>query len=305
MPPQAMHDDELVVDDRTVQALIAAQFPDWAQLPVRRLDAIGTDNTILRLGEDLTVRLPRRPGDPDRLLARLQAESRALAQVADHSPVPAPRPVAIGLPGGGFPLPWSVQTWIPGTPASHVDVAGSEELATDLAGLVLALRRIGTAGRTFTGGGRGGHLPDHDAWVRTCLERSEGLLDVPRLRRLWEHFRELPREDADTMNHGDLIPGNILVDGGRLCGVLDGAGLGPADPALDLIVGWHLLDAGPRELFRAAVGAGDLAWERAQAWAFEQSMGLVWYYERTNPTMSRIGRCTLDRLLATGPRTVI
>jgi hypothetical protein len=40
------------------------------------------------------------------------------------------------------------------------------------------------------------------------------------------------------------IPGNVLVSGGRLAGVLNAGGLGPADPALDLVAAWHLLDDG-------------------------------------------------------------
>jgi Phosphotransferase enzyme family len=34
------------------------------------------------------------------------------------------------------------------------------------------------------------------------------------------------------MTHGDLIPGNVLVSNGRLSGIIDVGGLGPADPAL-------------------------------------------------------------------------
>ena len=37
------------------------------------------------------------------------------------------------------------------------------------------------------------------------------------------------------MSHGDLIPGNVLVNDGRLVGILDCGGFGPADPALDLV----------------------------------------------------------------------
>jgi aminoglycoside phosphotransferase (APT) family kinase protein len=191
-----------------------------------------------------------------------------------------------------------VQTWVPGTvatPDGH-----SEAFAHDLAEFIAGVRGIDTRGRTFSGDNRGGHLPDHDAWMKTCLERSEGLLDVPPLRRLWAAFRALPREGGDVMTHGDLIPGNLLVDGGRLAGVIDVGGLGPADPALDLVAAWHLLDPGPREAFRADLRCGDLEWARGAAWAFEQAMGVAWYYVETNPPMSHMGRRTLERLTAAG-----
>jgi len=74
---------------------------------------------------------------------------------------------------------------------------------------------------------------------------------------------------------------------------------GPADPALDLVGAWHLLDAGPRELLRAGLRCNELEWERGKAWAFEQSMGAVWYYAESNPPMSRMGQRTIDRILDT------
>jgi aminoglycoside phosphotransferase (APT) family kinase protein len=103
------------------------------------------------------------------------------------------------------------------------------------------------------------------------------------------------------MTHGDLIPGNVLVRDGRLAGVIDVGGLGPADPALDLVGAWHLLAVAPRQLFRAALACDELEWERGKAWAFQQSMGAVWYYRQTNPAMSLMGRRTLDRIMAETP----
>jgi aminoglycoside phosphotransferase (APT) family kinase protein len=41
--------------------LIAAQFPHWAALPVRRVEPGGWDNVTFRLGADLSVRLPGGP----------------------------------------------------------------------------------------------------------------------------------------------------------------------------------------------------------------------------------------------------
>ena len=159
------------------------------------------------------------------------------------------------------------------------------------------MRSIDTNGRVFSGEGRGGHLPAHDGWMATCFEESEGLLDVSALRGLWHRYRELPSHPGDVMNHGDLIPGNVLVSNERLVGVLDVGAYGAADPSLDLVSAWHLLDTGPREALRARLRCSDLEWERGKAWAFQQAMGLVWYFLESNPSMMRFGRRTLDRLL--------
>jgi aminoglycoside phosphotransferase (APT) family kinase protein len=91
------------------------------------------------------------------------------------------------------------------------------------------------------------------------------------------------------------------VAGGRLAGIIDVGGLGPADPALDLVSGWHLLEADQRQTLRDDLCSGDLDWARGRAWAFEQAMGLVWYYLESNTQLSLMGRSTLDRILAAEP----
>jgi aminoglycoside phosphotransferase (APT) family kinase protein len=294
-----MHADQMTVPYATVRALIAEQFPQWQALPVRRIASQGTVSAIFRIGDDLAARFPLRPGDAEATRRWLESEAAAARELAGRTRFPTPEPVAIGEPGAGYPLPWSVQTWLPGVVATDEDPAGSAPFAHDLAAFIRDVRAIGTRDRIFRGTGRGGDLQSHDAWLETCFSHSEELLDVPRLRRLWDRLRNLPRAThQDVMTHGDLIPGNVLVRDGHLAGVLDVGGLGPADPALDLVAAWHLLEAGPRQSLRDDLGCDDLEWERGKAWAFEQAMGVVWYYAETNPAMSRMGRTTLERILA-------
>jgi aminoglycoside phosphotransferase (APT) family kinase protein len=299
-----LHDDQVEVGEGTVRRLVADQFPAWAALPVRAVRSAATVNAIFRIGEDLAARLPLRREDPAQVRAWLSGEAAAARELADVSPVPTPLPVGLGEPGHGYPLPWSVQTWLPGRDATVEDPAGSTAFADDLVALLTRLRAADTRGRRFRGGGRGGDLTDSDEWMAVCFARSERLLDVPLLRAMWAELRVLPAVDADVMCHGDLTPPNLLVEGGRLAGLLDGGGFGPADPALDLVAAWHLLDEGPREAVRTGLGCGEVQWLRGMAWAFQQAMGLVWYYAASNPSMSRWGRRTLDRLVAawtTGP----
>ena len=294
-----MHADQLSVPVRTVRDLVAEQFPEWRDLPIKDIASPGTVNAIFRIGDRLTARFPLEPGDVTATRRWLESEAEAARELLGRTPVRTPEPVAIGEPGAGYPLPWSVQTWLPGTSATDEDPGQSTGFAYDLAAFIRAVRAIDTRGRSFSGNGRGGDLRSHDGWLETCFQHSERLLDVPGLRRIWRDLRVLPRgASGDVMNHGDLVPGNVLVADGRLTGIIDVGGLGPADPSLDLVGAWHLLDAGPRQVLRNELGSDDLEWARGKAWAFEQAMGLVWYYVESNPPMSLLGRRTLQRLLA-------
>lgn len=299
-----MHPDQIDVTAAVARALVARQFPRWHRLPVTAVASSGTVNALFRIGDGLVARFPLQPAaEPDGGRARLQVEAAAARELFGRTRFATPQPVAIGGPGAGYPQAWSVQTWVPGTSvtdAASVATAGSLGLAHDLAEFVAGVRSIDVGGRTFGGVGRGGDLRTHGRWVQLCFDRSADLVDVPRLRAVWAELRDLPADPGgDAMSHTDLIPPNMLVsDRGRLTGVIDVGGLGPADPALDLVAAWHLFDPLPRSAFRADLGAGELSWRRGMAWALVQAVGLVWYYVRSNPTMSEIGRRTLSRILA-------
>ena len=91
----------------------------------------------------------------------------------------------------------------------------------------------------------------------------------------------------------DILPGNQIALRRQSHDLTEGQGwrLG------NVLLAHFCQAAGPRQALRDALGCLDLDWERGQAWAFQQAMGLVWYYKDTNPVMSRLGRTTLDRLL--------
>lgn len=295
-----MHDDQITIEVDQVAALIADELPQFAGEPIEHLAGSGTVNAIFRVGAQLTARFPLRADDPATTRSFLEQEAAAADELGHVSPFRVPRPVHVGEPGHGYPMPWSAQTWLDGRTATPTSCADSAAFAHDLATLIGALREADTAKRRFTGTGRGGALPDHDAWIEQCLDQSAGLIDTTALRRLWSSFRSLPREDPDAMSHTDLTPGNLLVEGDRLVGVLDGGGFRAADPALDLVCAWHLLGADARAVLRRELAGSDLQWERGKAWAFEQAAGALWYYLDTNPPMARMGRTTLERLLADG-----
>ena len=105
-----MHDDELAIDASLVRRLLASQFPDWAELPIERIEPTGTDNAIYRLGDDMVVRLPR----VARTVATLEKERAWLPRLAPHLPLAVPVPLAEGKAAEGYPWVWSVYRWLEG-----------------------------------------------------------------------------------------------------------------------------------------------------------------------------------------------
>jgi aminoglycoside phosphotransferase (APT) family kinase protein len=293
-----MHPGQLSVSLVTVRRLVVEQFPQWQHLRIEAVSSVGTVNAIFRVGDQFVARFLLVPDDVSVVREQLEREAAAAEELIGETPFATPRPIAIGDPGVGYPLPWSINTWLPGEPATADDCSESDSFAVDLGVFINAVRAIDTRGRTYDGSGRGGDLFSHDEWMQECLTYSEGLLDVATLRSIWAEMRDLPRGEApDVMNHRDLIPPNTLVAKGRLVGVLDVGGLGSADPALDLVSAWHLLDTERRQILRNHVGCDDAEWRRGRAWAFQQALGAVWYYVDSSPTMSAGCQRTLERIV--------
>jgi aminoglycoside phosphotransferase (APT) family kinase protein len=293
-----MHPGQLAVTPDMVRTLVAEQFPQWQHRRIAAVSSPGTVNAIFRIGDQFVARFPLVPDDVAAVREQLEREAAAAEELTGKTPFATPQSVAIGEPGAGYPLPWSINTWLPGEPATADSCGESGAFAIDLGDFINAVRAIDTRGRTYDGNGRGGDLFSHDAWMQQCLTNSEGLLDIATLRSIWAEMRDLPRGDTpDVMNHSDLIPPNTLVANGRLVAVLDVGGLGAADPALDLVSAWHLLDTGRRQILRNHVGCDEAEWQRGRAWAFQQALGAVWYYVDSSPTMSAGCRRTLERIV--------
>lgn len=293
-----MHAGQLYIDADAGRTMIFEQFPAYRHEVIERLDVTGTENAIFRIGLTATARFPLRAKDPVEHAAALQAQAAAMNAFALHSPFAAPQPIGLGRPCADYPMPWAVQSWIDGEVATPDGLATSTVFALDIVHLIRSLRTVDTQGRDFIHEGRGGHLIDHDDWIATCLKNSEDLLDVSALRRTWAQVSELPPAWPNAMCHGDLTPMNMLVRDERLVGVLDTGGFRPADPALDLVAVWHLFDQERREIVRTHLESSEIEWRRGAAWAFQQAIGLVWYYQISNPIMSALGRKTLSRILA-------
>ena len=61
---------------------------------------------------------------------QVEKEQRWLPLLAPQLPLPIPTPVAKGVPGEGYPYPWSVYRWLDGEPATEQGIDDLTEFAT-------------------------------------------------------------------------------------------------------------------------------------------------------------------------------
>lgn len=105
-------------------------------------------NALFRIGDRLAARFPLQPADVGSARRLLEVEAQAARELFGRTPFPTPQPVALGEPGAGYPLPWSIQTWLPGTAATEAAPGASVAFARDLTAFIRGVRVIDTRGRT-------------------------------------------------------------------------------------------------------------------------------------------------------------
>jgi aminoglycoside phosphotransferase (APT) family kinase protein len=294
-----VHADEANTDSSLVRRLLAAQFPQWADLPIEPVEPRGTDNALYRLGNDMVVRLPRR----ERTVGTLKKERTWLPRLAPYVTLAVPTPLAEGRPTEDYAWIWSVYSWLDGENATADQLADLGRAATDLARFVAALERIDTTGGPGPGEHnffRGEAIGERDAAVRASIAALRDDIDLRAVIAVWEAALCAPQwKRPPVWIHGDLDSRNLLALDGRLSAVIDWGSLGVGDPACDVMVAWKVLSADSRDIFRTALSIDDATWARGRGWALSQALGALSYYTlETNPVLVRESRRWLVEVLA-------
>ena len=254
-----------------VGRLVASQFPEWADLPVRPVDVDGWDNASFRLGDTMSVRLPR---SQDYVEGTIK-EQRWLPELARQLPLPVPVLLGKGSPGCGFPRPWSVYEWIEGDPVRCDMVADMSQFASDLADFLAALYRIDPSGGPGPGQHnwfRGGPLTVYDGATRQALAALEGHIDTDLAAEVWRAALAASWDGHPVWFHGDAQPGNLLLSQGRLSAVLDFGTCGVGDPSCDTTIAWTFMSGESAGIFKDRLPVDSATWVRGRGWAIWKAM---------------------------------
>jgi aminoglycoside phosphotransferase (APT) family kinase protein len=259
------------IDSTLVRGLIAAQFPQWADLPVRPVDLSGWDNRTFRLGDAMLVRLPSAEG----YAAQVDKEQRWLPRLAPQLPLPIPTPLAVGAPDRGYPWKWSIYRWLDGQPAAVSPTVDRSRVALQLADFLKALEAIDATDGPAAGvhnGFRGGPLSVYDREARESAVAVSDEFDSSAVLAAWDSALGSQWTHAPVWVHGDVAAGNLLVRDGALSAVIDFGCCGLGDPACDLVIAWTFFAGASRAAFKSAMPADPELRAPARGWALWKAL---------------------------------
>ena len=143
-----------------------------------------------------------------------------------------------------------------------------EQFARELVGFLKQLQACPTdkataAGESCLPAGRG--LPELASQAEAALQRLDDQAASAVLRRIWQQALASKWDGKPVWVHGDLVPEHLLVQDGRLCGVIGFASAAVGDPACDYAMAWTFFNGRSREIFLDGLDTDTVC--RAKDWA--------------------------------------
>ncbi|MGF1575189.1 MAG: aminoglycoside phosphotransferase family protein [Cyanophyceae cyanobacterium] len=296
MPPP-----QVAITTSLVHQLVSSQFPQWAHLSIKPVAFGGWDNRTFHLGDLMTVRLPSAAA----YTAQVEKEHRWLPKLAPHLPLPIPTPLAKGDPCDRYPWPWSIYGWIEGETAAPERITDLKQVATALAGFLMALQRVDPSHGPAPGSHnfyRGGPLSIYDSETRQALailSDQSGQIDTHAALAMWEEALASSWQGPPVWLHGDISPSNLLVKDGQLIAIIDFGCSAIGDPACDLAIAWTFFAEPSRATFRAALPLDQATWARGRGWALWKALITVAQQPGSDPARVEAAQAVLEQLLTT------
>ncbi len=266
--------------------VVRDRYPDLEAQTSRVIDT-GQVNAILIVNESLVFRFPRTPAG----IGQLRTELTVLQMARGHLPLAVP-----------VPTYFSANTDTPGEVFAGHHMAPGESLGKHAEAIkALPVARLDAIAYGLADFMQAMHsvlippdarLPDHAAGRRQSVpllrdqarEKLAAYLPDNRQSRVFAEFERFINDPRSfdflrALKHGDLGPGNILIDPGSLIlsGVIDFGSAGLDDPAADVgfvtLWGAHLFGAPFVERVLARYGADTSL--RARAGFFKMAIALT------------------------------
>jgi aminoglycoside phosphotransferase (APT) family kinase protein len=269
------------VDSDLAKSLIEESFPALAPALVEPFGE-GWDNHAFLVNHSLVFRFPRR-----KIAASIiETEIRLLPWLSSLLPLQIPNPRYAGASSAHYPCSFAGYPLIAGRvlSAGNIEEQDRSEIARSLGEFFAALHRVPSEQARARGAGTDelGRL-DTNRRKLTAMERAESLkssgvdIEPGRVRELLDSLPVISQPRTDTLVHGDLHAGQMIVNDSReLVGIIDWGDVHLGDPAVDFAAVHALLPRHIQRHFLEAYGSVDpSSWMAARGRAIVHTIALA------------------------------
>jgi aminoglycoside phosphotransferase (APT) family kinase protein len=232
----------------------------------------------------MSVRLP----SDEAYVPQVEKEQKWLPILADRLSTPISEPLAKGEPSEDYPHPWSVNKWLDGKTLTLENIDNLNQFANDLGEFLVELQSIDASGGPLAGEHnfyRGGDIAVYDDEFRDAIN-DVNTFNKHLLKEIWEVALTSKWSAEPVWIHGDIAPGNILIENGKLCAVIDFGILGVGDPSCDAAMAWTFFDDSSRKTFKNALNFDAETWNRARGWALWKTLISYNYNKQSNKAVA-------------------
>lgn len=251
-----------------VRKIIYKQFPEYQSLTIQKVEKQGHDNRSYRLGCDMLIRMP----SSKEYAQKIPIEQELLLKLAPFINIKIPKPIKIGQPSKDYPYPFSIYKYLPGKSLNLMELNNQEkeQLAYDLAKFLKELYNIKNIPILKPGTHnfyRGEHISVYKEDFIKQISQLTDILNTKQASKLFNDACTTKWNKDPVWIHGDLAIGNILIDQGKLSGIIDFGCSATGDPACDLVITWTYFSGQAREIFIKEIAMDEETWRRARSWA--------------------------------------
>jgi len=270
-----------VITPELARSLIEEFWPALRPVSISEI-GVGWDNNAYLVNGSLVFRFPRR------MIAvpLIETEIGLLPWLAPQLPLRIPVPIYFGSPSRTYPCPFAGHRMIPGRTLLAAPLSDSDRkaLARPLARFLASLHSISTDQAKAVG------VPaDTLERLNTTKRRQVTRIrldaiatagircDITRIEHLLDTLPILERPRTDSLVHGDLHSGQIVINEQRqIAGIIDWGDVHVGDPAVDLGGVQAMLPRDCQEGFLREYGpVDDIAWAAARGRAIWHTVALL------------------------------
>lgn len=280
----------IAITETIVKELVKMQFPEYEHLQIQAVKRSGHDNRTFHLGNDMTVRLPSTKAyEP-----QIEKENKWLPYLQRYLSYEISAPLCIGSPTFLYPMKWSINKWIEGDCLLEAKDVDKKQLAIDLNNYLKELQKIPVMDAPRAGEHnffRGGDLKVYEVQTLEAIEKLKNDLPKEHLLAIWNKCIAT-NSDLEVFVHGDVAPGNLLLQHGKLNAIIDFGVLGVGDPSCDYAMAWTYFDEDSRMHFLADLS--DDMIQRARGWALWKALIT---YDDENTMFKENAHATINAIL--------